>query len=90
MSCFCCIVGMFEMLRWNMNKKSCRNCLFRSFSYRMWAIADEKSKDGMSFTKYILISKQNKADFWGEIAANGGKRYFHLDENASSEKYMPY
>ena len=56
----------------------------------MWAIAGEKSKDGMSFTKYILISKQNKADFWGEKAANGGKRYFHLDENASSEKYMPY
>ena len=56
----------------------------------MWAIAGEKSKDGMSFTKYILISKQNKADFWGEIAANGGERYFHLDENASSVKYMPY
>ena len=38
------------------------------------------------FSKDILFSKQNKAAFWGEMATNGRKRYFHFDENASSEQ----
>ena len=33
-----------------------------------------------------LFSKQNKTIFWGEIATNGIKRYFHIDENASNEQ----
>ena len=37
------------------------------------------------FSKYILFSKQNKTVFRGEMAINGRKRYFHIDENASSE-----
>ena len=38
------------------------------------------------FSKYILFSKQNKTVFWGEIATNGRKIYFHIDKNASSEQ----
>ena len=38
------------------------------------------------FSKYILFSKQNKTVFWGDIATNGKKRYFHIDEKASSEQ----
>ena len=38
------------------------------------------------FSKYILSWKQNKTAFLGEIATNGRKRYFHTDENASSEQ----
>ena len=38
------------------------------------------------FSKYILFSKQNKTVFRGEMAINGRKRYFHIDENASSEQ----
>ena len=33
-----------------------------------------------------MFSKQNKAVFWGEIATNGRKIYFHIDKNASSEQ----
>ena len=86
MSCFCCIVGSFEMLPWKMNQKSYKICLFRSFSCRMWAAAGEKSKDHWLFSKYILFSKQNKTVFWGEMPTNGRKRYFHIDENASSKQ----
>ena len=38
------------------------------------------------FSKYILFSKQNKTVFWGEIATNGRKIYFHIDKNASIEQ----
>ena len=38
------------------------------------------------FSKYILFLKQNKTVFWSEMATNGRKRYFHIDENASSEQ----
>ena len=38
------------------------------------------------FSKYILLSKQIKTVFWGEIATDGRKRYFHIDKNASSEQ----
>ena len=86
MSCFCCIMGTFEMLPWKMNQKSYRDCLFRSFSCWMWAVAGEKSK--WLFSKYILVSKQNKTVFWGKMVTNGRKRYFHIDENASDEKNM--
>ena len=43
-------------------------------------------KDAMFFSKYILFSKQSKTAFWGEMAINSRKRYFHIDENASSEQ----
>ena len=33
-----------------------------------------------------MFSKQNKTVFWGDIATNGKKRYFHIDEKASSEQ----
>ena len=49
MSCFCCMVGTFEMLPWKMNEISYKNCLFRGFASRMWAVAVEKSKDAMGF-----------------------------------------
>ena len=49
MSCFCKLVGAFEMLPRKMNQKSYRSCLFRSFLRRMWAVADEKPKDAMAF-----------------------------------------
>ena len=51
----------------------------------MWAVAGEKAKDAMAFF-WILFSKQNKTIFWGEMATHGRKRYFHIDENASSEQ----
>ena len=38
------------------------------------------------FSKYILFLKQNKTVFWDEMMTNGRKRYFHFDENASSEQ----
>ena len=38
------------------------------------------------FSKYILFSKQNKTVFRGEMATNGTERYFHIDENTSSEQ----
>ena len=57
-----------------MNQKSCRNCLFRSFSFQIWAAAGEKSKDRMAFSKYILFSKQNKRVFWDEMATNDIER----------------
>ena len=38
------------------------------------------------FSKYILFTKQNKTVFWGEMVINSRKRYFHIDENASSEQ----
>ena len=38
------------------------------------------------FSKYILFSKQNKTDFWDEMATNVRKRYFHIDKNATSEQ----
>ena len=41
------------------------------------------------FSKYILFSKRNKTVFWGEIATNGRKIYFHIDKNASSEQIYP-
>ena len=34
----------------------------------------------------ILFSKQNKTAFSDEMATNGRKRYFHLDENTSDEQ----
>ena len=34
----------------------------------------------------FLFSKQKKTVFWGEIATNGRKRYFHIYENTSSEQ----
>ena len=37
------------------------------------------------FSKYILFSKQNKTVFWWEMATNVRNRYFHIDENVSSE-----
>ena len=33
-----------------------------------------------------MFSKQNKTVFSGKMATNGRKRYFHIDENASSEQ----
>ena len=38
------------------------------------------------FSKYILFLKKNKTVFCGEMATNGRKRYFHVDENAISEQ----
>ena len=49
MGYFCCIVGTFGMLPWKVNQKSYRDCLFKSFSCLMWAVAGEKSKDAMRF-----------------------------------------
>ena len=49
-------------------------------------VAGEKSKDAIAFSEYILFSKQNKTIFWGEMATDDRKRYFHIDENASSEQ----
>ena len=70
-----------------MNQKSYRNCLFRSFSCRMSVAVGEKPKDAMTFFKKShCISKQNKTAFWGEMATNGKKTYFHVNENASSEQ----
>ena len=51
----------------------------------MWAVAGEKSKDAMVFSKYMLFSKQNKTVFWSEMEPNGRKQYFRIEENASSE-----
>ena len=50
MSCFCCIVGTFEMFPWKINQKLYKNCLFRSFSYRMWVVAEHSQK----LTPYLL------------------------------------
>ena len=50
MSCSCCIVGNCEMLPWKMSQKLYRNCLIRSFSCQMWAVAGENSKDTMVFS----------------------------------------
>ena len=47
----------------------------------MWAVACEKSNDLTA-----VFSKQNKTVFWGEMTTNSTKRYFHIDENASSEQ----
>ena len=33
-----------------------------------------------------MFSKQNKTVFWNEVATNGRKRYFNIDENASTEQ----
>ena len=33
-----------------------------------------------------MFSKQNNRVFWVEMVTNGRKRYFHIDEHASSEK----
>ena len=33
-----------------------------------------------------FFSKQSKTVFWGEMATNGRKSYFHIDENACSEQ----
>ena len=52
----------------------------------MLAAVGDKSKDAMVFSKYILFSRQSKTVFWGKMATNGGKRYFHIDENASSKE----
>ena len=38
------------------------------------------------FSKYALFSKQNRTVYWGGIAVNSRKRYFHIDENASTEQ----
>ena len=35
---------------------------------------------------FILLSKQNKTNFWGEMATNDRMRYFNIGENASSEQ----
>ena len=37
-------------------------------------------------SKYALFSKQNRTVYWGGIAVNSRKRYFHIDENASTEQ----
>ena len=49
-------------------------------------ITPTASTQDTSFSKYILFWKQNKTVFWGQMATNGRKRYFHIDENASSEQ----
>ena len=33
-----------------------------------------------------MLSKQNKTNFWGEMATNDRMRYFNIGENASSEQ----
>ena len=55
MSCFFKIVGTFKMFPWKMNQKSYWNCLFRSFSSRMWGVAGEKLKDAMVFFKIYFV-----------------------------------
>ena len=35
---------------------------------------------------FILLSKQNKTNFWGKMATNDRMRYFNIGENASSEQ----
>ena len=73
------------MLSRKMNKKSCRNCLFGRSSCRMWSVAGRKSKDAMTF--FLKCSRNKIRQFFrGEMATNGRKRYFHIDENASSEQ----
>ena len=42
----------------------------------------------MFFYKCILFSKQNTTVFWDEIATNGRKIYFHLDETLVRNKYI--
>ena len=84
MSCVCCIVGTSEMLQWKMNQKSYRNCLFSCFSCRIWAVKSQKLQ--WFFSEYTLFSKQNRTVYWGGIAVNSRKRYFHIDENASTEQ----
>ena len=34
----------------------------------------------------MLLSKQNKTNFWGEMVTNDRMRYFNIVENASSEQ----
>ena len=46
----------------------------------------ESQKMQWLFSKYTLFSKQNKTVFWGKTATNSRKRYFHIDENASSKQ----
>ena len=50
----------------------------------VWLVKSQKME--WLFPKYILFSKQIKTVFWSEMATNGRKRYFHIDENASSEQ----
>ena len=33
-----------------------------------------------------MFAKQNKTVLWDEVATNGRKRYFNIDENASTEQ----
>ena len=33
-----------------------------------------------------MFTKQNKTVLWDEVATNGRKRYFNIDENASTEQ----
>ena len=33
-----------------------------------------------------MFSKQNRTVYWSGIAVNSRKRYFHIDENASTEQ----
>ena len=53
----------------------------------MWAVAGENSKDAMDT---ISLSKQSKTVFWGKMENNSRKRYFHIDRNTNSNKYMLY
>ena len=66
--------------------KIIQSCLFRSFHAECELYLVKSQKIQWLVSKYILFSKQNKTVFWGEMATNGRNRYFHIDENASSEK----
>ena len=48
--------------------------------------ASTKKETKIIQKSFILLSKQNKTNFWGEMATNDRMRYFNIGENASSEQ----
>ena len=91
MNCFCCIVGTFEMLPWKMNQKSYKNCLFRSFSYQMSAVAGEKSKDAMPFFLNIFYSPNKiRQIFEARWRLAVERDIFMLAKTLVVNKYMLY
>ena len=86
MSCFCKIVGTFEMLheKWIKNHTGtvCLEVLYAECELQLVKIW----KMQWLCSKYILFLKQNKTVFWGEMATNGRMRYFHIGENTSNEQ----
>ena len=59
---------------------SCFCCIVRTFKMLSWKMNQKSCRN------CLLFSKQNKAVFWDEVATNSRKRYFNIDENASTEQ----